>query len=89
MKQIKLFLAVFALSLFVLSGCKKAIESDAELNEFKIQDKAAVKQTGHLSLASKQHLEKLIASLPAGFKEKASQRTAQLLELIRSTALWF
>ena len=80
MKQIKLLLAVFAFSLLVLAGCKKAVESEAEQNEFKIQDRASVKKTGHLSLASKQRLDKLISSLPAGFKDKANQRATQLLE---------
>ena len=77
MKRTKLFTAVIAVSLILFTGCKKEIKTDSTsaTADLQIENQSLSKQsTGAAGLKSK--YQKLMASLPAGFKEKLKQSAA-------------
>ncbi|HUQ96241.1 MAG TPA: hypothetical protein VM010_01145 [Chitinophagaceae bacterium] len=76
MKSFKLLLASLAFSFVLFTGCQKDIKTEPTATAPELQQAGAVKKTTDVTEASKEKLTKLIASLPAGAKEKLAKKVA-------------
>ncbi len=80
MKHLKLFTGVLAVSVILITGCKKDIGNNNNAG-VQTESNLSAKQSNMLSAALKAKLVSLRSSLPAGYKKRLEQNSKLLIKM--------